>query len=101
MKTAIEIQLIIKYEHSLICEDLMPLPFEITSPNIWPHDGDIVVPVKAGLLVHEAQGMHEFMGNHSNFEAVRDLERDGLSSTTCTKVGPTPGLTCTQRQTWL
>lgn len=67
-------------------------PFEITPPNVWPHHGDIFVPVKAGLLMHKAQGMHEFMGNHSNPQAVRALERHSLSSATSAKVGPTPGL---------
>lgn len=70
-------------------------PFAITPPNVWPHDSDIFVPVKAGLLMHKAQGMHEFMGNHSSPEAVRALQIHGLSSTTRTKVGPTPGLTHT------
>ncbi|KAG7227493.1 hypothetical protein INR49_005307 [Caranx melampygus] len=59
--------------------------FEITPPNVWPHDGDIVVPVKARLLVHKAQGMHEFMGNHSNLEAFGALERYSLPSPTRTK----------------
>lgn len=71
-----------------------PLPscsFEITPPNVWPHDGDIFVAVKAGLLVHKAQGVHELMGNHSNPEAVGALQRHSLSSTTCSKVRPAPG----------
>lgn len=79
----------------IICGNLIPQchrPFEITPPNVWPHHSDIFVPVKAGLLMHKAQGMHEFMGNHSNPEAVGALKRHGLSSTTSTKVGPTPEL---------
>lgn len=65
---------------------------EFTSPNVRPHDGDIFVPVIAGLLMHEAQGMHEFVGNYSNSEAFGGLERHSLSSTASAKVGPTPGL---------
>lgn len=68
------------------------LPPECTSPNVWPHDSDIFVPVIAGLLVHESQGVHEFMGNYSNTEARRFLQRHSLSPTTGTEVGPTPGL---------
>ena len=60
----------------------LPAPFEITPPNVWPHDGDIVVPVEARLLMHKAQGMHELVGNHSNSEAAGALERHSLSSTT-------------------
>lgn len=97
-------QLIVNIFLSKISGDLplqcQPLsrPFEITPPNVWPHDGDIFVPVEAWLLMHKAQGMHELMGNHSNTaEAAGALERHSLSSTTHTKVGPTPGLTCTHR----
>lgn len=64
--------------------------FEVTSPDFWPHDGDIIVPVEAGLLVHEAQGVHEFMGDHSDLHAVGVLQRYSLSSTARTKVRPTP-----------
>lgn len=63
--------------------------FDITSPNVRPHDGDIVVAVKAGLLMHKAQGMHKLMGNHSDIHAVWILERQGLFSSTRAKVGPT------------
>lgn len=72
------------YEKELSCS---------TPPNVWPHDGDIFVPVKAGLLVHKAQSMHEFMGYHSQPEAVRVLEGYSLPSTTSAKVGPTPAST--------
>lgn len=57
-------------------------PFKITPPNVWPHDGDIVVPVQARLLVHKAQSVHELVGNHSNLQAVRALEGNSLSPTT-------------------
>lgn len=65
---------------------------DFTSPNVWPHDGDIFVPVIAGLLMHEAQGMHEFVGDYSNSEAFGGLERHSLSSTASAEVGPAPGL---------
>lgn len=68
----------------------MKMWFCSTPPNVWPHDGDIFVPVIAGLLVHKAQSVHEFMSNHSHPEAVRVVEGDRLPSTTRTKVGPTP-----------
>lgn len=68
----------------------MEIWFCSTPPNVWPHDGDIFVPVVAGLLVHKAQSVHEFMSDHSQPEAVGVLDGYGLSSTTSTKVGPTP-----------
>lgn len=93
------------YEYSWICDlwtsysPIPPLPscpFVFTPPNIWPHNGDIFVPVWAGLLVHKAQGVHELMGNHSKLDAVRTLKRHGLSSATSTKVGPAPGSLTTE-----
>lgn len=76
-------------------------PFKVTPPNVWPHDGDIVVPVQARLLVHKAQSVHELVGNHSNLQAVRALEGNSLSPTTWTKVRPTPGETRWRLNNWL
>lgn len=48
--------------------------------DVFPYNCDIVVTVWSGLLVYEAESMHEFMSSDSRPHAPRSLQWQGLAS---------------------
>ena len=65
--------------------------------HILPDDLDVLVPVRARVLVVEAQGVHDLMhGQARGAETLavllcRPLERQLLPLVLATNVGPAPG----------
>ena len=65
--------------------------------HVLPDDLDVLVPVRAGVLVVEAQGVHDLVhGKARGAEALtvllrRPLERQLLPLVLAANVGPAPG----------
>lgn len=62
----------------------------LTFPNVLVEDFDLLISVRAGLLVVEAQSVKNFMLHRSLKQTARFLQGDLLFSTRTAHVGPTP-----------
>lgn len=60
----------------------------LTCHDVLPHNRDVVVSVRARLLVHKAQGMHQLMRSHSRPHAPRGLQGQNLISSSLSQKWP-------------
>ena len=60
----------------------------LTLQDVFPQDGDMTITVRAGLLVHEAQGVHKFVGGHAGPHAEWRLQGEELAAPGLPQVRP-------------
>ena len=70
---------------------------DLTRLDVLQEDTDVVVPVRAGLLVVEAQGVEQLMLHSVVVDATLTAQRHRLGITSTTHVGVTPVTTQRER----